>query len=234
EAVRLLEQGLGEEVVSPGEVPRHWDWNAPTVFWYELRSLRDGLNRLDADSLALRLKTGLDEVVAPAEIDLTPAERARSLIAQLEDDDELSGVGRLARHLMAAVTLPRAVSDREDLPLGGVSDISNRGPLDRLLLSELAHDDLTLAVRVATGEALYLRREQPPRTPPRERVLLLESGIRTWGVPRVFATAVALALTATTDTHTDVVCYRAAGGGVLPVDLTTRQGLIEHLGALEP
>src|SRR5262249_54934372 len=136
--------------------------------------------------------------------------------------------------LMAAVTLPRAVSDREDLPLGGVSDISSRGPLDRLLLSELAHDDLTLAVRVATGEALYLRREQPPRTPPRERVLLLESGIRSWGVPRVFATAVALALTATTDAHTDVVCYRAAGGGVLPVDLTTRQGLIEHLGALEP
>jgi len=233
EAVRLLEQGLPEEVLVPGEIPRHWD-DAPTVFWYELRSLREGLNRLDADALAMRLKTGLDDVVRPAEIELTAAERARALIAQLQDDDELSGVGRLARNLMAAVTLPRAVSDREDLPLGGVSDIANRGPLDRLLLSELAHDDLTLAVRVATGEALYLRREQPPRTPPRERVLLLESGIRSWGVPRVFAASVALALTATTDAHTNVVSYRACGAGVVPVDLTTRQGLVDHLGALEP
>jgi hypothetical protein len=230
--VRLLEQGLPEEVVVPGEAPRHGE--APTVFWYELRSLRYGLNRLDAEALSLRRKTGLDEVVGPAKVDLTPAERARSLIAELEDDDELSGVGRLARHLMAAVTLPRAVSDREDLPLGGISDISNRGPLDRLLLSELAHDDLTLAVRVATGEALYLRREQPPRTPPRERVLFLESGIRSWGVPRVFAAAVALALTATTDAHTSVTSYRARGAGVVEVDLTTRQGLVDHLGTLEP
>jgi hypothetical protein len=232
EAVRLLEQGLPEEVLTPGEAPRPWD-EAPTVFWYELRSLRHGLDSLDAEALSMRCKTGLDEVVGPAEIELTPAERARSLIAQLENDDELSGVGRLARHLMAAVSLPRAVSDREDLPLGGVSDISNRGPLDRVLLSELAHDDLTLAVRVATGEALYLRREQPPRTPPRERVLVLESGIRSWGVPRVFSAAVALALTATTDAHTSVTTYRASGAGVVPVDLTTRQGLIDHLAALE-
>src|SRR5262245_1414899 len=232
EVVRLLEQGLPEEVLVPGETPRHWE-EAPTVFWYELRSLREGLNRLDADALALRLKTGLDDVVRPAEIELTAAERARALIAQLQDDDELSGVGRLARNLMAAVTLPRAVSDREDLPLGGVSDIANRGPLDRLLLSELAHDDLTLAVRVATGEALYLRREQPPRTPPRQRAVLLESGIRTWGVPRVFAAAVALALAATTDRHTRVVCYRARGASVVPVDLTTREGLVDHLAALE-
>src|SRR5439155_4457119 len=37
EAVRLLEQGLPEEVLAPGEALRHWD-DSPTVFWYELRS----------------------------------------------------------------------------------------------------------------------------------------------------------------------------------------------------
>ena len=79
---------------------------------------------------------------------------------------------------------------------GGVADITNRGPLDRLLLSELAHDDLTLAARVALNEALYLRREPPMREPPGALGLLLDSGVRLWGIPRVLATAVALALIA--------------------------------------
>jgi len=42
---------------------------------------------------------------------------------------------------MAAVRLPRRLAQREELAVGGISDITNRGPLDRLLLSELAHDD---------------------------------------------------------------------------------------------
>ena len=73
-----------------------------------------------------------------------------------------------ARQLMAAVTLPRRLADPEEIAMGGVSDISNRGPLDRLLLTELVHDDLTLAVRVSSNEALYLRRESPPRDAWRE------------------------------------------------------------------
>jgi len=124
---------------------------------------------------------------------------ARRLIARLHQDPELGGIARIAHQLLAAIHLPRSLSDREDLPVGGVSDISNRGPLDRLLLSELAHDDVTLALRIALNEALYLRRETPPRSPPRRRAVLIDAGIRLWGVPRVFATAVALSLAATTE-----------------------------------
>lgn len=234
-----LRNGLGERVTDPvylvniaphAEVVAEHCW----VQHPDLLCLLTGLGRIDAETVALRLKTGLDEVVQPAGEGLSPAEQTRALIARLRDDDELSGLGRLAHDLLAAVTLPRPVAQLEDLPLGGVSDISNRGPLDRLLLSELAHDDLTLAVRVANGEALYLRREQPPRQPPRQRLILLETGIRSWGVPRLFATAVALALAATTDAATRAVCYRASGNGLVPVDLCTRQGLVEHLAALEP
>ena len=244
--VRTLKTGLPESVLDPGPPcvradPHYWasqvapgggKWHS-LVWLNDARGLQEGLDRVDPERLALRLRTGLDDIVKPAAVELSPAEQTRALITRLQEDDELSGLARLARNLMAAVTLPRALSDPEDLPLGGVSDISNRGPLDRLLLSELAHDDLTLAVRVANGEALYLRRESPPRTPPRQRVVLLESGIRSWGVPRVFATAVALALAATTDAHTRVVCYRARGPAVVPVDLCSRAGLVEHLAALE-
>src|SRR6185436_19317174 len=117
------------------------------------------------------------------EIELPPGERVRSLIKTLVNDEELSGLARLAQQLLAATSLPRKLSQSDELPLGGVTDISNRGDLDRLLVSELASDDLTLAVRIATNEALYLRREQPPRSPPFRRALLLDSGVRMWGVP---------------------------------------------------
>jgi hypothetical protein len=158
----------------------------------------------------------------------------RRLLMELrQGDPELAALAKLAQDVLAAVHVPRALTARLDLPVGGVSDISHRGPLDRLLVSELAHDDLTLAVRVATNEALYLRREAPPQPPPNRRALLIDCGIRMWGVPRVFAAAVSLALIANADAKAEVVSFRATdAGGVEPADITRRAGLIEHLEKL--
>jgi hypothetical protein len=198
----------------------------------ELRCLFDGLAKVDADTLRLRRRTGFAQLVRKAELDLAPADQIRRLMADLRDDEELGGISRMAGQLLAAIHLPRPIGDHEDLPVGGVSDISNRGPLDRLMLSELAYDELTLAVRVAMGEALYLRREAPPRSPPRHRTVLIDAGIRLWGVPRIFATAVAMALAASADRRIQVDVYRAQGNEVVPVDFTRREGLIEHMAAL--
>lgn len=194
------------------------------------------IENLTAENLELRAKTGLDRLVIPAEdIDLPATQRVRKLIdvLRLDSDPELAGLGRLAQNLMAAVHVPRTLSPEDDLPLGGFSDIANRGPLDRLLSSELAHDDLTLAVRVALNEALYLRRESPPRAPPKQRALLLDSGIRMWGLPRVFCAGIALALSASADKRVTVQAFRALANTLAPVDLATRPGLLAHLAALE-
>lgn len=199
----------------------------------DLAWLDRGLDRVDEQGLRLRLRTGLDQGLLPVEIELPAAGSARSLIAELRDDEELGAVARLAQLLLAAVQLPTPFSQPEELPLGGVTDISNRGPLDRLLLSELAHDGLTLAVRVAMNEALYLRRETPPHAPTRRRLVLLDSGLRMWGVPRVFAAAVGLALAAGANPRVEVRVFRAEGADLIPVDLTTAAGLTEHLAALD-
>jgi hypothetical protein len=195
-----------------------------------------GLNHLTPESIALRMQTGLDALPSEAPIpDLPPAERARLLVRELQDeDDELQGVAKVALDLMAAVHIPRSVDEPEELPLGGYSDITNRGAPDRLLLSELAQDDDVLATRVNLNEALYLRREAPPRTPQRERVIVIDTGIRIWGVPRVLATALGLALCATADPRHGLQVLRAAEdeNGAEFADLATRCGLIEQLGAL--
>lgn len=198
----------------------------------DLGTLQRHLNRVVPEALRLRRKTSLDQLPQAAEVEVSQAQQVRSLLAELRQDDELQGLSRLTQTLMAAISLPRTVSDTDELQLGGVSDITNRGPLDRLLLTELSHDDLTLAVRISQNEALYIRRESPPKTPQRQRALLLDSGIRSWGVPRVFATAVALAVVATTDARTHVSTFRAEGDRVVPVDLLSRDGLIAHLECL--
>lgn len=197
-----------------------------------------GLSRLPGPApipAAPRTGGGLVVVLEPdepPELAQADAARIRGLVDALEGDVELGGVARLARALRAAVHVPRPVEREDELPLGGVSDIANRGPLDRLLVSELAHDELTFAVRVATGEALYLRREAPPRAPAGGRALLVDVGVRLWGSARALAAAVALALGGTAG-RGRVRAWRAQNAGLVEVDLRGRAGLEKLLARLE-
>lgn len=201
----------------------------------DLLELERGLSVITEESLRLRLKTGLNQAPLPADITI-PAEpgAVRAFLQSLALDDELSGLCRVARSLSAVLLLPRPITDSDELPLGGVSDISNRGTLDRLLLSELAHEDLMLATRVALNEALYLRRETPPGPPPQRRYVLIDAGLRMWGVPRVYAAASMLSLAATAPAGSSLLAFRASGTDIESIDLLSRDGLIQHLEALEP
>ena len=160
--------------------------------------------------------------------------QARGLLNQLTDDRELGGVARLARQLIAAITLPRTLSEPDELQMGGVSDISNRGSFDKLLLSELANDDMTLSVRLALNEALYMRRESPPSPQTQTRCVLIDISLPLWGIPRLYATAAAMALHATSDKLVRINCFRSGRDTAEATVLTTREGLAEHLAALEP
>jgi len=242
EVVRLLSHRLPEEIVA-ANTPRSSTWvlsASQSTTTMEgayllsiLRILSEGINKLDEATLRRRLDTGLDTELYPVPVDIPPPQLVRGLLVQWANDEELGGVARLAKQVLAALSVPRPLTAPEEMPEGGVSDLTNRGPLDRLLLSELAHDNLTLAVRVAMNEALYLRREQPPSPPPRQRAILLEAGLRSWGVPRVLTTAVALALVASAERDTPSIdAYRAEGNVVVPVDLLSRNGVLSHLQCL--
>lgn len=196
--------------------------------------LIEGLTALNVDRLETIQRTGLDRLPAAADNESESAPSVRELIAELEADDEFAGLARLAKFLMAGVTLPRSLSEPEDIPVGGISDITNRGSLDRLLLSELANDDDVLLTRVALNEVLYLRRESPPKAPPATRRIVVDCGTRMWGVPRVFGTAVALALTATTDEQTATELYHVRGAELISFDLRTREDVVSHLEHLQP
>lgn len=170
----------------------HW-----SDFTNDLRLLANASRRFaEPGSLELLLRTSLDQLPEPPPLPTPPAPEPPApldLFDQLARDPRTAGLARLAQHLAAALRIPLHSRGASDQPLGGVADVTNRGSFDRLLLSELAHDDISLVARLVNNEALYLRREEPPRQDARPRFILLDTTLRMWGVPRVFALAAALA-----------------------------------------
>ncbi|MEM6473565.1 MAG: hypothetical protein AAF802_28660, partial [Planctomycetota bacterium] len=152
---------------------------------------------IDPLELSTWLRTGLIDLPAPDEpspIDRTPITSLLRTLNEKPDSHDIVGmVASTATAVSAMVSLPRKPSQPDELPLGGFSDITNRGTPDRLLISELASPPELLMARIAQGEALYVRREIPPGPAPPIRPVLIEQSLRCWGDTRVRMTALALA-----------------------------------------
>lgn len=217
--------------------------------WDSMARLRHDLTALDQafvacppECLRNRLTLGLDHVPTQAEAvpfppDTSLPARPSDLLLSLDrEGGEFAQVAGLVRRLSAVLHVPQSVTQREDLPLGGVSDITNRGDPSRLLMTELAWDDLTFAVRLAQGEALYLRREAPPAEPPPRWCLLIDTGIFMWGKPRLIALGAALAIwRQRREAGTSApAAYALDRGGFKPAALDTVESIRHHLALLQP
>lgn len=190
------------------------------------------------EALALLLRTGLTDLPQPLPELPTPLPEPEptDLLDQLGEDPRTYGLALLTRRLTAALRIPLHTHAASEQPLGGVADISNRGSFDRLLLSELAQDDLMLLARLAGNEALYLRREAPPTPDVRPQVVLLDTTLRLWGVPRVFGLAAALAWTRQArqpKQPTPVAAYALGGNEATDLDLTSFDGVTQALTQLD-
>lgn len=207
----LAESNLVLKEMHTWGLPRILSWKTrlgtPARLLRDLKAFAGMVEKQDLRGLEARLRTGLEFVqINPAQLPMPPSLESGEivpplplpLLRQLEEhpDRELSALASVARRMVAMFSLPRPAGFPQELPVGGISDITNRGPLDRLLLSELAADDLILTARLANNEALFFKRENPPEEPARERVILMDAGIHLWGLPRIYGVAAALGLKA--------------------------------------
>lgn len=182
--------------------------------------------------LETAVRTGMPDVPNAAEGEETIPETG-DLLEQLEQDPGTVGLAQLTQRLIAALNIPMHAHGSSDQLFGGVSDITNRGNFDRLLLSELAHDDLSLMARLANNEALYLRREELPSHPEKQRILLIDTTIKMWGLPRVFAVSAALACARNNKAKAQISSYTLFGNAFKEVDLTTKTGVVNSLEQLD-
>lgn len=120
----------------------------------------------------------------------------KDFIDELIHDNKTFQIGSLIKPIWAGFKIPIFNSHSSDFPLGGYSDISNKGSFDKLLISEYANDDIIFMARLANNEALYLHREMPPISDKLKRIMLIDVSIKNWGTPKIlsFASSIALSL----------------------------------------
>jgi len=206
----------------------------------DVKTLQEILQRYP-DTAALEDK--LNAVISPAPpvpaaIDtpdgLPKPVQVEDLLQLLAEDAETALLALLTQRLIAALHLPMHTRGYSQTSFGGVSDITNKGNFDRLLLSELAHDNETLMVRLANNEALYLRREELPENEPGQRFILVDKSIKLWGVPHLLEMAAALACTIDNKQHAEILPFALLGDHYEPMNFSSKAEIIAAMQPLSP
>lgn len=162
----------------------------------------------------------------------TPEPGIVDLIEELIGHPLTFQVGMLIKPIWSGLNIPMHHQLPGDQPLGGFSDLSNKGDFDKLLISEFANDELLLLSRLANNEAMFLHREIPPGTDDQQRVVLLDVSLKSWGTPRILAYAAMLAIARHPRTDIRSAVF-AVGEEVKPVAFKTVDDVIASLQLLE-
>lgn len=170
----------------------------------------------------------------PAETEEQPINDDRpDLITQLINNSITFNVGVLIKRIWAGLDIPVHSILPSEQPLGGVSDISNKGSFDKLLITEFANDDVVFMSRLANNEALYLQRETPPANNKLQRVILIDVSLKTWGTSKAIAFAIMLAVAR--HPKTDIECRAfAVGQSYRLIQTSSIDDIISSLQVLEP
>lgn len=167
------------------------------------------------------------------EIDTTTVPvKPDDFVEELIENQYTFQVGALIKRIWSGLSIPVHSMFPSQQPLGGVSDLTNKGDFDRLLISEFANDDLVFLSRLANNEALFLHREIPPVKNNFERYFLIDVSLKSWGNPKqiAFAIAIALAKHPKNDYQCRVFCI---GNHVVEVNIDSLDTIITSLMVVE-
>ncbi len=170
-----------------------------------------------------------DEVVEEE----TTIETDRDFIQELIDEPKTFQVGSLIKRIWSGLKIPMRHLSPGEQPIGGISDMTNKGELHRMLLSEFANEDEVFMNRVANNEALYIQREIPPEENIFERIILIDTSLKNWGTPKVLAFASAIAVIKHPKAHSECKVF-ALGQTNVPIALDKVEQVIENLNQVSP
>ncbi|WP_449399674.1 hypothetical protein [Chryseobacterium wanjuense] len=170
-----------------------------------------------------------DEVVEEE----TTTETDRDFIQELIDEPKTFQVGSLIKRIWSGLKIPMRHLSPGEQPIGGISDMTNKGELHRMLLSEFANEDEVFMNRVANNEALYIQREIPPEENIFERIILIDTSLKNWGTPKVLAFASAIAVIKHPKAHSECKVF-ALGQTNVSIALNKVEQVIENLNQVSP
>lgn len=172
----------------------------------------------------------LDDEVIEEE---TTADTDSDFIRELIEEPKTFQVGSLIKRIWSGLKIPMRHLSPGEQPVGGISDMTNKGDFHRMLLSEFANEDEVFMNRVANNEALYIQREIPPEENIFERIILIDTSLRNWGTPKVLAFASAIAIIRHPKAHSQCKVM-ALGKAALPVSLQKVEDVVDNLNQVSP
>jgi hypothetical protein len=153
-------------------------------------------------------------------------------VEELIENTNTFHVGTLLKRIWSGLNVPFHNVLPSQQPIGGVSDLTNKGNFDRLLISEFANDDIVFLSRIANNEALYINREVPPQSEELERIILIDVSIKNWGTPKLLAHALLLAIAKHPKSSIHCTAY-AVGETYQPLNFNTIHEIIKGVQYLE-
>lgn len=163
----------------------------------------------------------------------TTIETDKDFIQELIEEPKTFQVGSLIKRIWSGLKIPMRHLSPGEQPIGGVSDMTNKGDFSRMLLSEFANEDEVFMNRVANNEALYIQREIPPEENVFERIILIDTSLKNWGTPKVLAFASAIAVIKHPKAHSECKVF-ALGQNSIPIKLNKVEEVIDHLNIVSP
>ncbi|MDF2553042.1 MAG: hypothetical protein K0R77_2317 [Chryseobacterium sp.] len=165
-----------------------------------------------------------DEVVQEE----TTVETDKDFIQELIEEPKTFQIGSLIKRIWSGLKIPMRHLSPGEQPIGGISDMTNKGDFNRMLLSEFANEDEVFMNRVANNEALYIQREIPPEENIFERIILIDTSLKNWGTPKVLAFASAIAVIKHPKAHSECKVF-ALGQTNIPISLDKVEEVVENL-----
>lgn len=163
----------------------------------------------------------------------TTVETDKDFIQELIEEPKTFQVGSLIKRIWSGLKIPMRHLSPGEQPIGGISDMTNKGDFHRMLLSEFANEDEVFMNRVANNKALYIQREIPPEENIFERIILIDTSLKNWGTPKVLGFASAIAVIKHPKAHSECKVF-ALGQTNIPISLDKVEEVIENLNQVSP
>jgi len=202
------------------------------VFASDFRVIALLNKRFPTPGAIIKQMAGIPDVPEELILEESSPKPPEEFVDELIENAKTFHVGSLVKRIWSGLNIPVHSSLPSQQPLGGFSDITNKGDFDKLLLSEFANEDLLFLTRLANNEALYIQREVPPESHKLERVILIDVSLKNWGTPKTIAFATMLAIARHPKTTISCKAY-VIGNELHPVGIDSVHTLIDGLQIVE-
>lgn len=152
---------------------------------------------------------------------------SQTLLDELRADVRTEKMAALIPYVISGLNFPIHASQSDERPEGGVSDLSNKGHFDQLIVTEHAYDDDYFLSRIVNSEAFFYHREKAKNENNETVCVLIDASLYMWGIPKMVATAIGCSIGIKEEKSE--VHYFMVGSELVPCNFSSLDGVLKGI-----